>query len=111
MVFYFEDTNKDNIMTEKDEEEYRSNNICRFCEKILNLIKLEIIVFWLVNTEVQLIINVILMLPKIKVILFQSYFITLVTLIVMCSLKNWLVGRMIKQNLILYLRRMKNAFQ
>ena len=32
-------------MTEKDEEHYKNNNICRFCEKkILNLIKLEIIV-------------------------------------------------------------------
>ena len=32
MAFYFKNTIKDIIMTEKDEEEYR-NNICRFCEK------------------------------------------------------------------------------
>ena len=31
-------------MTEEDEEDYRNNNICRFCENILILIKLEIIV-------------------------------------------------------------------
>ena len=31
-------------MTEQDEEDYRNNNVCRFCEKILNLIKLETIV-------------------------------------------------------------------
>ena len=44
MPFYFKDIKKDIIMTEKDEEEYRNNNICRFCEKILNVIMLEIIV-------------------------------------------------------------------
>ena len=48
-------------MTEKDEEDYKNNNICRFCEKILNQIKLEIIVILLVNTEVLLITLVILM--------------------------------------------------
>ena len=32
MAFYFENTNKDIIMTEKDEEDYKNNNICRFCE-------------------------------------------------------------------------------
>ena len=31
--FYFKKTNKDIVMTEKDEEDYRKNNICRFCEK------------------------------------------------------------------------------
>ena len=44
MAFYFKNTKKDIIMTQKDEEDYRNNIICRFCEKILNLIKLEIIV-------------------------------------------------------------------
>ena len=44
-AFYFRKTKKDIIMTEKDEEDYRNNKICRFCEKkTLNLIKLEIIV-------------------------------------------------------------------
>ena len=33
MAFYFKTTKKDIIMTEKDEEDYRKNNICRFCEK------------------------------------------------------------------------------
>ena len=56
MAFFFKNTTKDIIMTEEDEEEFRNNNNCRFCEKkILNLIKLEIIVILLVNTEVQLI--------------------------------------------------------
>ena len=35
MTFYFKNTKKDIIMTEKDEEDYRNNNICRFCEKII----------------------------------------------------------------------------
>ena len=33
MAFYFKNTNKDIIMTQEDEEDFRINNICRFCEK------------------------------------------------------------------------------
>ena len=33
MAFYFKKTKKDIIMTEKDDEDYRNNYICRFCEK------------------------------------------------------------------------------
>ena len=45
VAFYFKQTKKDIEMTEKDEEDYRNNNFCRFCEKkILNMIKLAIIV-------------------------------------------------------------------
>ena len=32
MVFFFKDTKKDIIMTENEEEDYRNNVICRFCE-------------------------------------------------------------------------------
>ena len=33
MGFYFENTEKDIIMTQEDEEDFHNNNICRFCEK------------------------------------------------------------------------------
>ena len=33
IAFYFKNTNKDIIMTQEDEEDFRNNNICRFCEK------------------------------------------------------------------------------
>ena len=33
MAFYFQDTMKDIIMTDEDEEDYRNYNVCRFCEK------------------------------------------------------------------------------
>ena len=33
MAFYFKNPKKDIIMTEENEEDYRINNICRFCEK------------------------------------------------------------------------------
>ena len=33
MAFYFKKTGKNIIMTEKNEEDYKNNNICRFCEK------------------------------------------------------------------------------
>ena len=36
MNFYFKITTKDIIMAEEDEEDYRSNTICQFCEKEIN---------------------------------------------------------------------------
>ena len=33
MAFYFKETKKDIIMTQEDEEDFKNNNICRFCEK------------------------------------------------------------------------------
>ena len=33
MAFYFKETKKDIIMTQENEEDYKNNNICRFCEK------------------------------------------------------------------------------
>ena len=35
MAFYFKNTKKDIIMTQEDEEDYKNNYICRFCEKII----------------------------------------------------------------------------
>ena len=35
IAFYFKNTNKDIIKTDKDEEDYKNNNICRFCEKFI----------------------------------------------------------------------------
>ena len=33
MFFSFKNTKKDIKMTKEDEEHYRNNNLCRFCEK------------------------------------------------------------------------------
>ena len=33
MAFYFKSNNKDIILTEKDQEDFKNSNICRFCEK------------------------------------------------------------------------------
>ena len=33
MAFCFKNAKKDIMMTEEDEEDYRNNNICRFCEE------------------------------------------------------------------------------
>ena len=33
MAFYFKETEKDIIMTKENEEDFKNNNICRFCEK------------------------------------------------------------------------------
>ena len=32
MTFYFKNTKKDIIMSEEDEEDFKNNNVCRFCE-------------------------------------------------------------------------------
>ena len=33
MAFYFRETKKDIIMKQEDKEDFKNNNICRFCEK------------------------------------------------------------------------------
>ena len=33
MAFYFKNTNKDILLTQDDEEDYRNSIICRFCER------------------------------------------------------------------------------
>ena len=33
MAFFSKNTKKDMIMVQEDEEDYKNNNICRFCEK------------------------------------------------------------------------------
>ena len=33
MAFYFKNTNEDIIMTKENEEDFRNDNVCRFCEK------------------------------------------------------------------------------
>ena len=33
MNFFFKNTKKAIVMTKEDEDDYRKNNICRFCEK------------------------------------------------------------------------------
>ena len=43
MAFDFKNTKQDNTMNQEDENQFRDDIICQFYEKILNLIKLEII--------------------------------------------------------------------
>ena len=93
MAFFFKNTKKDIIMTKEDEEDFRTNNICRFCQKEIISDKVRDHCHLTVITEVQLIVNVILMLPKNKVILYLLYCITLVIMIVICFLKNWLIKK------------------
>ena len=44
MAFCFKSTKKHIILTEEDEEDFKNNDVCQFCEKKMNLLKLEIIV-------------------------------------------------------------------
>ena len=40
MAFYFKNTMKDIIMMDEDEEDYRNDNVCRFCEKFIESTKI-----------------------------------------------------------------------
>ena len=111
LAFYFKNTRKDTIKTNEDEEDYRINNICRFCEKNIESDKVGDHCLWLVNIEVQLRVHVILMLHKNK-----GNFIPFVN----HSFNNYdchlvfekLVDKkMIKWNPELYLERMKKTYQ
>ena len=74
-------------MTKEYEEDLKNDNNRRFCEKKLNLIKLEIIVTLQENIEVQPIIYIILTSQK-QLILYHSYFTILEIIIAICSSKN-----------------------
>ena len=39
MGFYFRNTDKYFVMSEKDENDFRNRKICRFCEKDLNFVE------------------------------------------------------------------------
>ena len=82
MVFYFENSKKDIIITEKDKEDSKKCHICRYCEKILNLEKLEVIVIWLVNKEDQLIAFLILLLLRNKATFFLHYTILVIMIVI-----------------------------
>ena len=66
--FYFKNTEKDIIMTQEDEEEI-NKNIVGFVKKVLSMI----------------------MLHRRKIISFRLYIVILVTMIVICSSRIWLI--------------------
>ena len=39
MALYFKNTKEDIIMTEENGEDFKNNNFCRFCEKIIKSVK------------------------------------------------------------------------
>ena len=91
MAFYFKETKKDIIMTKENEEDFKNNNICRFCEKEILSEK--------VRDHCHLTgkyrgpshnvcnINV----NRKIVILYHLHSIILVITIVICFLKSWLI--------------------
>ena len=91
MASYFVNTNKDIIMTEENEEDYRIKIICRFCEK--NIESDEVRdhchltgkyrgpAHSICNTNVT----------QKQSNFYHLYFTIFVTMIVMCLLKSWLI--------------------
>ena len=97
MAFYFKNTKKDIIMTEEDEEHYKNNNTCRFCEKNIESDKVRdhchLTSKYTGPAHSKCNIKVT---QNQKVILSHLHFTILVTMIVICFLKGWLTKRKIK---------------
>ena len=84
------------MLTEQNGKHYRNNIICQFVEKKQLLIKLEVIVIWVVNVNVQLIKNVTLTLQRNREIFSNLQFIISVFRIVNSFLKGYLKKRVTK---------------
>ena len=86
MAFCFKNIFKDIILTDEDDDDYE-NNICRFCEKEILSDKVRdhcsLTVKYRGPARNTCNIDIILLL-KIKVILYHLYFVFLVTMIVIC---------------------------
>ena len=91
MVFYFKNTKKDIIMTQKDKEDFENNNICRFCEKeiISEKVRDHCHLTGKYRGPAHNVCNIIL--NRKIVILYHFFFIILVITIVICFLKGWLI--------------------
>ena len=88
MASDFENTNKGNIMIAKVMNILEITTFVDFVRKNLNLTKLEIIVNYKVNIDVLHITIVLWTLHKDIVILYQMFFIILVNMIFIYSLRN-----------------------
>ena len=95
MNFWFKNTKKDIIMTEEDQQDFENDNVCRFCEKYIELDKVRDHCHLTgkykgpAHNECNL-----------KVKQKDSNFITiglhnLVTMIVICALKHWFIEKKI----------------
>ena len=97
MAFYFKNTKKDIITTEKVEEYYRNTNICRFCEKNIKSNKArDHCHLTRKTTEAQLKANVKIMSHTKKNNNFHLFFTISVIMIVIYFLKIYLIGKMLE---------------
>ena len=96
LAFYFRNTKKDIVMTEENDEVYRNNNICRFCEKNSDCDKIRDHCHLTGNYSGPAHSKSNNNVTQDKVILYHSYFTILVILIVTCFLRSYIIKRMIK---------------
>ena len=91
MAFFFENTKKDIVITEDVEEDYRKNNICKFCEKIIKSDKVRYHCHLPGKYRGPAHNTCIITLNRKIVFSYHLHFIILVTTIVKCFLKDWLI--------------------
>ena len=111
MAFYFKNTKKDIIKAEEDEEDFRKINVCRFCEKEKLSDKLRdhchLTGRYRGPAHSKCNVNVTQKQSNFIPFIFHnfSYY--------DCHMffKKLVDKKMIKSNLIIYLRRMKNTFR
>ena len=96
MTFFFKDINKEINITEKDEKDYRNNNICRFFEKSFESDKVRDHCHSTVRYRVPAhsICNINVTQDQIN--FYHLYFTFLVIMIVIYFLKSYSIKRMIK---------------
>ena len=111
MPFYFKNTKKDIILIEEDEEDFKNKTFCRFCEKKIKSDKIRDHCHLTSNYKgpAHSICNINVNQSKRNVIPFIFH--TFSNYDCHMFLGRLVDKKMIKLNLILYLRRMKNTFQ
>ena len=92
MAFYFENSKEDIIMIKENEEDFKNNNICRFCEKerLSDKVRDHCHLTRKYRGPAHNTCNINVK-QKDSNFLYHLHFVILVITIVICSLKGWLI--------------------
>ena len=111
MVFYFQNTEKDIIVTGEIKKIFSKMGFVDLVKRKVEPDKVRDHCHLTGSTEDLPITIVILVLHRNLVILFQINLTLLVIMVVICFLKNYFTKKMINRNEIVYLKQTENIFQ